>query len=88
MSKYKLKKMVEDLNLTILAGEGGLNAYIEDENVTRPSMEFAGFFDFFEAKRVLLIGSKESCFLAQLQPEIAKARVRYLFQKQPPCIII
>ncbi len=88
MSKYKLKKMVEDLNLEILAGEKGLDAYIEDENVTRPSMEFAGFFDFYESKRVLLIGSKESTFLSHLQPEIAKARVKYLFQKQPPCIII
>ena len=88
MSKYKLKDMVKDLNLTILAGENGLDAWIEDENVTRPSMEFAGFFDFYESKRVLLIGSKESTFLKQLQPEIAKARVKYLFQKQPPCIII
>lgn len=62
MTKYKLKKMVKDLNLEILAGEAGLDALIEDENVTRPATEFAGFFDFYEAKRVLLIGSKEATF--------------------------
>lgn len=88
MEKYKLKKLVSDLNLKILAGEEGVNVTLEDENVTRPGMELAGFFDFYEPKRVLLMGSKESCFLKQLPIEVAKARVKYLFMQQPPCIVV
>ncbi len=87
MSKYKLKKMVKDLNLEILAGEEGLNIYLEEEMVSRPGMEFAGFFDFYEPKRVILIGSKEASFLRQLPEEIAKTRVKYLFMQTPPAII-
>ena len=88
MERYKLKKMVKDLNLKILAGEEGLDVVIEDENVTRPAMELAGYFDFYEPKRVILIGSKESGFIKTLPEEIAKARVKYLFRQMPPCIII
>ncbi len=88
MEKYKLSKLISDLNLQILAGEDGKDVDLEDENVTRPGMELAGFFDFHEPKRVLLMGSKESCFLKQLPEEIAKARVKYLFMKHPPCIIV
>lgn len=88
MGKFKLKKMVNDLNLKVLAGADGLDVVLEDENVTRPAMELAGYFDFYEPKRVLLIGSKESGFLKTLPEEIAKARVNYLFRQMPPCIII
>ncbi len=88
MSKYKLKKMVSDLNLEILAGEEGLQVYIEDENVTRPAMELAGYVDFYEPKRVILLGSKESGFLKTLPEDVARDRVEYLFKQLPPCIIV
>lgn len=88
MPKYKLKKLIQDLNLEVLAGKEGIDIILEEENVTRPGMELAGFFDFYERKRVILIGSKESCFLKQLSIEVAKARVKYLFMQQPPCIVV
>ncbi len=88
MSKYKLKKMVSDLNLEILAGEEGLQVYIEEENVTRPAMELAGYVDFYEPKRVILLGSKESGFLKTLPEDVARDRVEYLFKQLPPCIIV
>lgn len=88
MEKYKLKKLISDLNLTVLAGKEGIDVLLEDENVTRPGMELAGFFDFYEPKRVILMGSKESCFLKTLPIEVAKARVKYLFMQKPPCIVV
>ena len=58
-----VKKLVKDINLKVVAGENGLERKIVDANVTRPGLEFAGFFDFFEPKRIMLMGSKESSFL-------------------------
>ena len=83
----KIKKLVEDLNLTVLAGRNGFNRELSDQNVQRPGLEFAGFFDFFQPERALLIGSKELSFLSKLDDGIAKERIRYLFQQTPPCII-
>ena len=83
----KVKKLVKDLNLELVAGQDGKDNTIADQNVERPGLEFAGFYDFFQAGRVFLIGSKEISFLNKLDLEVAKTRVKYIFRKQPPCII-
>lgn len=87
MAKLRIKKLVNDNNLVVLAGEDGLKRYVEEEMLSRPGMEFAGFFDFYEPKRILLIGSKEASFLNQVPEELAKTRVRYIFMQNPPAII-
>lgn len=83
----RVKKLIKDINLEVLAGEEGFSNEIADQNVERPGLEFAGFYDFFQPGRVNLIGSKEISFLDKLDEEVAKTRVRYIFMQQPPCII-
>lgn len=83
----KIKKLVKDLNMTVLAGEEGFSREMTEPNVQRPGLEFAGFYDFFQPERALLIGSKEISFLLKLDEEIAKSRIKYIFHQAPPCII-
>ena len=47
----KVKKLVKDLNLELVAGQDGKDNTIADQNVERPGLEFAGFYDFFQAGR-------------------------------------
>lgn len=82
-----VSKLIKDLNLELLAGSDGVINEIPDQNVERPGLEFAGFYDFFQNGRVFLIGSKEISFLNQLDVEVAKSRVKHIFHKMPPCII-
>lgn len=84
----KIKKLVKDVNLDILAGEDGFDKIIEDPNVQRPGLEFAGFFDFYQGERLILIGSKELSFLLTLEDSVAKERVKSLLEKNPPCIVV
>lgn len=82
-----VKKLVSDCELSVLAGEKGLVRKIVDANVTRPGLEFAGFFEFFEPKRILLMGSKEASFLNTIDEEVAMARISKIFEMNPPCLI-
>jgi HPr kinase/phosphorylase len=82
-----VKKLVEDCNLNVIAGEQGLSRKIVEANVTRPGLEFAGFFDFFEPKRILLMGSKETSFLKTVDLELARDRIAKIFKQNPPCLI-
>ena len=84
----KIKKIVKDLNLEVLAGAGGFDRVLCEQNVQRPGLEFAGFFDFFQSERALLIGSKELSFLNTLDEEVAKERIKYLFGQNTPCILV
>lgn len=82
-----VKKLVSDCELSVLAGEKGLVRKIVDANVTRPGLEFAGFFEFFEPKRILLMGSKEASFLRTIDEKIAMTRISKIFEMNPPCLI-
>ena len=45
MEHILVKELALDNNLVLLAGTKGLNEIISDENIQRPGLEFAGFFD-------------------------------------------
>ena len=83
----KVKKLMKDLNLACIAGEGGLNNKVEVSNYTRPGLEFAGYFEFSEAGRIFLLGSKENSFLKTLNPELGYMRFKQTLEVKPPCII-
>jgi len=82
-----VKKLVKDINLKVVAGQNGLERKIVDANVTRPGLEFAGFFDFFEPKRIMLMGSKESSFLKTVDVNDSIERISKIFEMNPPCLI-
>ena len=55
--------------------------------LSRPGVEIAGFLDFFEPERLILIGSKENSFLNLLDVKVQKERLEPIFKLQPPAFI-
>jgi HPr kinase/phosphorylase len=55
--------------------------------ISRPGVEIAGFLDFFEPERLILIGSKENSFLNLLDVKVQKERLEPIFKLQPPAFI-
>ena len=86
-SRIKIKTVVLDNNLTVLAGENGLDNYVESDLLSRLGVELAGFFDFFDPKRIVLMGTKETTFFRQLSDSIQESRVDKLFCYYPPAFI-
>lgn len=85
--KVLVKKLVEDNNLEVIVGGAGLDRYIEEEMICRPGMEITGFFDYYEPKRIILIGSKEASYLKSIDEAVAKERVKKIFDFDPPLIV-
>ena len=83
----RLKKIAKDLNLEIVAGFDGEDRRVEVEMLSRPGVEFAGFLDFFDPLRILLIGSKEAHFLKLLDEELQIERVEAVLKQLPPAVI-
>lgn len=82
-----VKKIAKDLDLKLVGGFGGENRLVYVEMLARPGVEFAGFLDFYDKDRILLIGSKESHFLKLLDEETQKSRVEAVLSHQPPAVI-
>ena len=82
-----VKKFALDNNLELLAGKEGLNALIDEDEISRPGLEFTGFFDFFDNKRLVLIGTKDATFLDTLPEDVIRKNVEEIFKKNPPCLV-
>ncbi|MBU1144414.1 MAG: HPr(Ser) kinase/phosphatase [Firmicutes bacterium] len=82
-----VKHVIEGLKLEIAAGEAGVNREIKNPNLSKPGLELAGLFDFYEFDRIQIIGSKEGTFFHWLNESDQEIRVKMLFEKQPPAFI-
>ncbi|MGM9969741.1 MAG: HPr(Ser) kinase/phosphatase [Anaeroplasma sp.] len=87
MESVIVEKMALDNNLELLAGSKGLNAEIAEDMISRPGLEFAGYFDYFDNKRLVLVGSKEASFLNLQSPEKTAENVEKMFLRRPPCFV-
>lgn len=87
MDYITIQKMMDDNKLELISGKEGLKRHCMEDMITRPGLEFTGFFDFFDPKRVILVGSKETTFLNRQTPEMIENNVRRIFEFMPPCIV-
>ena len=62
--------------------------FIESANVNRPGMQLAGFFKYYDAKRIQVLGRDEYGFLDAFTPEKRQQRVGELLERKPPAVII
>lgn len=86
-SKITIKHVVDALNLEIVAGSKGIYREVSNPSLSKPGLELAGLFDFYEHDRIQILGSKEGTFFHWLSLDDQKIRVRMLFEKQPPAFI-
>ena len=64
--KLTVRDLCEDYRFKVVAGEKGMDNLIEIPQVSRPGIELAGLFDFYESVRIQVLGSKEVTFLRRL----------------------
>lgn len=87
MASIEIKDVIKGLNLEIFAGEEGIHRKVSNPSLSKPGLELAGMFDFYEQDRIQVIGSKESTFFKNLSEEDQDCRVNKLFEKDPPAFI-
>jgi HPr kinase/phosphorylase len=86
--KITVKELVKAMELNVIAGEDGLVNTILDTEITFPWLELTGVFKYFQAGKVNLIGSKEATYLKELGNDLAKQRVKELFEHKPTAVVI
>ncbi len=87
MEHILVSDLAKENNLKLLAGEKGLSEEISDENIQRPGLEFAGYFDYFDSGRIVLIGSKDFDFLSSLPDDVKTKNVEKIFSLKPRCLV-
>ena len=78
-SKHKLR---------LLGSDVGFQRKISEPTVNRPGLALAEFFTYFAYRRIQVIGHSEYSYLNGLTKDLRHARLRNLFKKEIPCIVM
>ena len=82
-----VRKLIDDFNLEILVeGREDINVSVNDIN--RPGLQLAGFYNYFAPERIQVIGKAEWSFLDDMQRELRKKRVKKYFTFDIKCLVI
>ena len=84
-----LGKLIHDFQFEVIHGpENFENIEISTDDVNRPGLQLAGFFDYFEPNRLQVMGKVENTYVEQFEPEKRFEIFDRLFETGIPAIII
>ena len=57
-------------------------------NISRPSLQFVGFYDYFDTDRIQLMGKAEESYLRTLDEDTREARIEEFFSHKIPALVV
>lgn len=88
MVKVRTKDIIEKFKLELISGEEGIDRPISTSDISRPGIEMAGYFTYYPAERIQLLGKTELSFFKQLDEEQKKVRMEKMCTDITPAIIV
>jgi len=87
-ARVSLKRIIDELKLEVAwLPENPEDISIVSNEVNRPGLLLAGFFEEFDEKRVQVVGNAESKYIAGLSDDLKVDRITGLFSKHPAAIV-
>ena len=87
--KVSLKQLVDELKLEVLYTPGDLEKiYIYNNDINRPALQLAGFYEYFNTAKVQSCGNTEFAYLAGLDSATRADRLDKLFSHKFPALIV
>ena len=72
---FPLCRMIDEFKLEVIyMPENGGNTLITNNDTNRPGLQFAGFYEYFDNKRIQVMGKMEHAYLSGLDSEVRKKR--------------
>ncbi len=88
MNKVKVSTLAKKMDLENLTTSLDLDEFfITVPDINRPSLQFAGFWEFYEPTRVQIVGKVEYVYLQKMDPEVRTKMYHDFMEKGCPCII-
>lgn len=82
-----VETLIKDFDLEILVeGEKGVEITVNDIN--RPGLQLAGFYNYFAPERLQVVGKAEWSFIGDMSRELRRKRVDKYFSFNSKCVVI
>ena len=84
-----LKELVEEFGLQVFfAASNYENVCLEVKDVARPGIQLVGYFDYFDARRLQVLGNVEISYLSKLSSQERRQVLEQLFSRRFPALLI
>jgi len=84
-----LKNVISQFNLINMTPEVDISSKVLTQvNINRPALQIAGFFDYFDATRLQIIGMVEHTYLQKLDADYRRENLRRIFEHPIPAIVV
>jgi HPr kinase/phosphorylase len=88
LPKVRTKDLIKKFDMELVSGEEGINRPITTTDISRPGLEIAGYFEYYPAERLQLLGKTELTFFEKLNPRDRTERMQKLCTDITPGIIV
>jgi HPr kinase/phosphorylase len=76
------------LGMELMGDSEGMDRCIAEPTINRPGLAIAGFFRYFAAKRIQVMGHAELSYLKGLPASERTERIGALFDQKIPCVVV
>ena len=84
-----LTSIIKEFNLDVIyAPENLEELVVVSDSVNRPGLQLAGFYDYFDASRIQIMGKTEMTFIANFAEAERRTALNGLLAKRIPCVVI
>ncbi|MCQ2417561.1 MAG: HPr(Ser) kinase/phosphatase [Oscillospiraceae bacterium] len=84
-----LQQIVDEFHLEVLHAPSDLSQVkITENDITRPGLQLMGFYEYFNPKRIQIIGKMEFAYLSTIDEKEREERVRDLFARHIACLCL
>ena len=84
-----LSKVIEEFSCEKIYESTDIDkVLISTADVNRPALQIVGFYDYFDVRRIQVVGKVELTYLEQFPAEKREALLAELFKRKIPCLVI
>ncbi|MCF6286678.1 MAG: HPr(Ser) kinase/phosphatase [Candidatus Hydrogenedentes bacterium] len=83
-----LDRMVDDLDIEVIAGFQGIGRPVFTADINRPGLAISGYLEYFANDRVQLLGNTEIHYMEKLPPALLERRLTAMFSFEIPIFVL
>ncbi len=84
-----LESIVKEFSLEVVCGGQMVEStMVELSDISRPGLQFAGYYDYYERNRIQLLGMNEINYLTELSEQEQAERLETFFATKPIAVVV
>ncbi|CEO35118.1 HPr(Ser) kinase/phosphatase [Paraclostridium sordellii] len=83
-----IRELVKDIGLDVIYMPDDVEYYVHYQDIHRPGLQFAGYFEHFTYDRIQIVGRTEYTYFSHMDEEIRRTVLDKFFSYEVPALIV